>query len=425
MLIFEPETDYGKNIHKTDDKRVVSVSFDVYKNVATVVLRFDYCEELNNVCLNNGARWSNSKKGFIFPDSPNIINKLFAVFRNKAWVDVSAYRKQSAEYANKKNTKVAVIKKSLSIDHKIALDIFRKQLKIRNYSDSTIDNYAHMIEMLLGYSKKEVSNIDINDISDFQYHYWINNKYSNATQRMFVGAVKLFFPIIENKHIDIDAIPLPKKEKRLPNVLSQEEIVALLRATKNMKHKLIITLLYSSGLRISELINLKITDIHLDRLQIMVVKGKGFKDRMVNLSAVAASMIRTYLLEYKPNQYLFNGNHSLRYTETSIRKVLERAAKKAGMQRKVWPHLLRHSYATHMLENGVNLRYVQELLGHSSINTTQIYMHIARNNLSQLSNPLDVLVNRMQEAKKWNRISGENVQLSPKKDNDNDTNNEG
>jgi integrase/recombinase XerD len=183
----------------------------------------------------------------------------------------------------------------------------------------------------------------------------------------------------------------PIKKETLPKVISKESVLAMIDTSHNIKHKCIISLLYSAGLRRSELIDLKIEDIDSQRMTIMVKQGKGKKDRLTLLSQRLLLDLRQYFLEYRPKTYLFESPNGGQYSGTSVGKIIDYAAKSAKIKQKVTPHMLRHSFATHLLETGTDLRYIQALLGHSSSTTTEIYTHVATNNLSKIKNPLDLV----------------------------------
>ncbi len=187
----------------------------------------------------------------------------------------------------------------------------------------------------------------------------------------------------------------PRKERKLPTVLSPEEVMRIFSKIKNLKHRSIMLLIYSCGLRISECVNLKISDIDSGRMCIHLRAAKGKKDRLVPLPKQMLGVLRTYYKDYLPKEYLFEGQaqHGIRskYSTSSIRAVLGRATRAAGIKKHVTPHTLRHSYATHMLENGIGLRTIQQLLGHNSSKTTEIYTHVSINHILQTANPLDFI----------------------------------
>ncbi|MDI9512668.1 MAG: tyrosine-type recombinase/integrase [Bacillota bacterium] len=200
---------------------------------------------------------------------------------------------------------------------------------------------------------------------------------------------------MQNICIDLER---PKKEKKLPEILSKNEISKLLKAVKNLKHKAILYLVYSAGLRVGEVVKLKPTDIDSDRMLIPIIQGKGKKDRYTILSETALSILRQYVKVYKPEHWLFPGQHPDKHlTERSVQKVFDNARIDAKIRKDVSVHNLRHSFATHLLEGGVNLRYIQELLGHSSSKTTEIYTHVTQKNLSNIISPLDTIMMNKEE----------------------------
>lgn len=185
------------------------------------------------------------------------------------------------------------------------------------------------------------------------------------------------------------AIERPMKRERLPEVISKQDAKAMISATQNIKHRCILSILYSAGLRRNELINLKITNIDSKRMLINIKNGKGGKDRYSLLSRSVLEDLRKYYVEYKPKKYLFEGANGGTYSSTSINKIVEKAATRAGIRKKMTPHMLRHSFATHLLEAGTDLRHIQVLLGHNSSKTTEIYTHVAINSFNNIKNLLD------------------------------------
>jgi site-specific recombinase XerD len=201
---------------------------------------------------------------------------------------------------------------------------------------------------------------------------------------------KIFEPNCDFENLELVS---PRKSSFLPTVLSKEEVVNLLRCTQNLKHRVILALIYSAGLRIGDLINLRIQDMDIDRRQIIVKNGKGRKDRYIIMANSFVPLLHNYLNTYMPEEYFAEGiERGKKYTSGSVRNFLGRSCRLAGISKKVTPHTLRHSYATHLLEFGVDLRYIQELLGHSSPETTMIYTHVTRKDMLQITSPLDMVV---------------------------------
>ena len=202
----------------------------------------------------------------------------------------------------------------------------------------------------------------------------------------------MYFKTCRDTKIEIDKIHRPKRAKVLPNVLSKEEVKKILEANSNLKHKAMLSMIYSCGLRRSELLNLKFSDIDSKRNIVLLKNAKGKKDRIAPLSPKILAMLRTYYKEYKPKNWLFEGQkQGEQYSEKSLQSVLKQALQKVGITKPVTLHWLRHSYATHLLESGTDLRYIQELLGHSSSKTTEIYTHVSTKNIQQIKSPFDDL----------------------------------
>ena len=215
---------------------------------------------------------------------------------------------------------------------------------------------------------------------------------SSSYQNQIVNSIKLYFKTCRDTKIEVDKIHRPKREKVLPNVLSKEEVKAILDAHSNLKHKAMLSMIYSCGLRRSELLNLKFSDIDSKRNIVIIRQSKGKKDRITPLSAKILDLLRRYYKEYSPKTYLFEGQEkNTQYSARSLEEVLKKSVKLASINKPVTLHWLRHSYATHLLESGTDLRYIQELLGHNSSKTTEIYTHVSTKNIQQIKSPFDDL----------------------------------
>ena len=251
------------------------------------------------------------------------------------------------------------------------------ELKLRGYSKKTIESYTFYVSKFLG--------------SGMAFEEYmkglINGGKSRSTIRLAGFAVKFYLRLIGQN--EESGIPNIKEDKKIPNVLSKKEIEQMILLTNNLKHRLIIQLAYSTGLRLSELINLKWEDLDFERKVIHVRCGKGRKDRIVLFSPKVKKVVNQ--LSPEKREFLFISSRGKKYSPVSIEKIISNAAKRAGINKKVTPHMLRHSFATHLLERGVDIRYIQKLLGHSRLETTQIYTHIADNKLKNIKSPLDDL----------------------------------
>lgn len=266
------------------------------------------------------------------------------------------------------------------------------KLKELRYSPSTQRIYGSMLKTFFtyhyAYQPEEITSAQIRAY----LRYLIQEReVSESYQNQMINAIKFYYERVLGGARQTYFIERPKKSKHLPEVLTQDEIARLLMATTNLKHKTILVLIYSCGLRIGEALSLRIRDIDLSAERIHIKGAKGKKDRYVPISKTFMRYMEKYLSEYVPEEYFIEGAKGGKYTGTSIRKFLGRYVEKAGIEKSVTPHTLRHSFATHLLENGTDLRYIQHLLGHESSKTTEIYTHITHVGLDTIENPLDRL----------------------------------
>lgn len=276
--------------------------------------------------------------------------------------------------------------------HKYMITKFLKLLEVKRYSKSTQKTYIQAISQFLEYfSKIDPSKINNEDVFRYIEHKIQDNKISFSTQKGIVGAIKLFYKYIYNENIKIDYIYPDRQEYKLPKVLAIEDIKKILNSIQNLKHKTLISTIYSCGMRISEALNLKISDIDSKRMMVRIENSKGNRDREVMLSHNLLILLREYYKEYKPKKYIFEGQKGGKYTARSAEQVFKKALQTSKINKKASLHTLRHSYATHLIEQGTDIRIVQELLGHKNIKTTQIYTHITDIRKLKIRNPLDNL----------------------------------
>jgi site-specific recombinase XerD len=268
----------------------------------------------------------------------------------------------------------------------------KQALNQAKYEYTTIKNYTASITKLLEtHNFKNPQEITNEEVKNFLLQYRTEFKLSTSYTNGLVSAIVFYFSYIYKRKIDRTFIVRAKTESKLPDVLSPEEVVKILNTIDNLKHKNMIALLYASGLRRSEMLNLKILDIDISRNVITVREGKGKKDRQTLIATTFKELLQNYFLQYQPKEYLFEGATGGRYSATSLEKVVKRAVQKSGVKKRVSPHTFRHSFATHLLENSVDIRFIQELLGHSNIKTTERYTHVAITNTKIIS-PLDRLL---------------------------------
>lgn len=269
-------------------------------------------------------------------------------------------------------------------------------LKGKRFSKSTIASYSiYVLEFLRFTDQKPVNELNENDVRSYIEWAVSSLNYSVSTHRQMVSGFKHFAYFYPACAIDIDKVYMPKKDKKLPVVISMEEVLLLLQVTKNLKHRVVIALLYSSGLRISEIINLKLSNFDFNRKQLHIQNAKGRKDRYATIAESVFPLIKNYYNIYKPKVYFIENPKGGKYSPESIRAFLKKSVKLSGITKTVTPHTLRHSYATHMLEQGIGIRHIQELLGHSRPETTMIYTHVTRKDLEQIKSPLDTAINKL------------------------------
>ncbi len=292
---------------------------------------------------------------------------------------------------------LALKKKRMNVLQKIEAKMIR-----RNYSPSTIATYIGILKKYASFCKEHNLNPK-EDVHPFLYHI-IKSGYSISYQNQVINAVKYYWENILNKDRAFIEIDRPLKDKKLPEVLSLEEVNAIFEACTNFKHLMILKTIYACGLRISEVINLEFKDINSQRLTVRIKNAKGKKDRVVPIPIELIEELRSYYKVYRPYTYLFEGKVSTKtqpkkYSASSIRAIIKRASKRARIRRVITPHTLRHSYATHLYEYGINLRSIQVLLGHSSSKTTEIYTRVSNIHISNTPSPLNFLKKKLDNKK--------------------------
>jgi len=262
---------------------------------------------------------------------------------------------------------------------------FKQEMKRRNFAQNTIDNYVSCLNVFFGKSKKDhPKNINERDIKDFLVQFAEVN-----TQRNYHSAIKKFYDVCLGQSDKFKYIPYARKNEKLPIVLSVEEIQKMFSVCENTKHKVILSLLYSAGLRVSELINLKWCNIDRSRMIINIIAAKGKKDRQVMLTHSIVPLLEKYWYEYKSKVYVLEGQLKDQYSDRSVGEVVKQLADKAGINKRVYTHLLRHCSFTHMVEAGTDINLIQRIAGHSNVKTTNIYLHTSHNLISKIASPLN------------------------------------
>ena len=337
------------------------------------------------------CNWDTIEKAWVIDEAVFPLENLLAYFKDKAEFIVQEKRLESVEY-KKSHLRPIHFLEPLEELKKQAIQTFIRYLTSKRYSPNTIKVYSDSMSTFLRYfSMKDTTDISNDDLIDFNNNYILKNNFSASFQNQVVNAVKLYFSAIQHKKMDVELIHRPRREKVLPNVLSKEEVKAILDAPYNLKHRAMLAMIYSCGLRRGELLNLTKFDIDSKRMVVIIRMAKGKKDRIVPLSPKILNLLRDYYKSYNPKEFLFEGQSGGKYSEKSLENVLKQSLFKARNKKPVTLHWLRHSYATHLLENGTDLRYIQDLLGHKSSKTTEIYTHVSTKNIQNIRSPFDDL----------------------------------
>ena len=374
---------------------ILKIAFHNEKEI--VQLHFAKNEEIQkNLRANRNLRWSQTMKCWYLPYDKNVRQDVFKLLKGVAFIDYSGLKTDlKTENVNlvEPVIKPKPIHEELSEEHLKKITDFKTWMRSKRYSESTIDIYNDALKTFLRfYSTKPIIEINNNDVILFNNKFILANKFSASYQNQVVNAIKLFFRKIELKSIDTELVHRPKRPKLLPNVLSKEEVRELLEKTSNLKHKTMLSLIYACGLRCGELLRLKLENIDTKRNLLIIKQSKGRKDRITPLSLKTLNLLNEYYKTYKPKFYLFEGQTGeTMFDERSLQLALKSNLLKTSIKKPVTLHWLRHSYATHLLENGTDLRYIQELLGHNSSRTTEIYTHVSTKSIQRITSPFDSL----------------------------------
>lgn len=369
----------------------INIKRGYYKNMDSIFVDFKYNDELISIIKRTKLfKWSVSKRYWHTQFTNHNLKITKQIFDGIALIhiDQSIYKSPTVVSYRRKRV--------ISEKNKEIIRAYVSYLRGKRYSESTIKTYFSFIADFFDFINHiPLEALTNRDVELFIEKVFIPRQYSISTHRQFISAMKQFINFYPNSKIDNLTLDRPKKSHLLPTVLSNEEIINILRCTKNLKHRAIIAMIYSAGLRISELINLQLSQIDIQRRQIIIKNSKGRKDRNIILANSCIPLMLNYLNTYKPNLFFAEGKPSEKYSQESIRAFLKRSCKAANITKTVTPHTLRHSYATHLLENGIDLRYIQELLGHSKPETTMIYTHVSKKDLLRIESPLDIAVKKI------------------------------
>ncbi len=342
----------------------------------------------------SGRKWYPEGKYWSFPNTNGTLEKILKVFEGQeinlepALQNVIARDKVVPAKAEKQSqVKIPPFVKGDTG----GFETLRRELLLRKYSHKTVKCYLYYNKDLQNFTKKHPSEIDDRDIKNYLLHLVEKKAAATSTLNQAINALKFYYGSMLKKKF-VYEVKRPRKDKKLPVILSQEEVAKILSSASNIKHKAILMLVYSAGLRVGEVVKLKLEDIDSNRMIIHLKGSKGRKDRYTILSQTALGVLREYWQEYRPKKWLFSGQDKERHITTrTVEKIFSNVCEIAKILKPVTVHSLRHSFATHLLESGVDLRYIQEILGHKSSKTTEIYTHVSTKDLGRFTSPLDRL----------------------------------
>ncbi len=383
-----------------------------HRNKLHIAILYDFNTSLNNkVRQVENVSWSKTHRCWYIPYNAKGYTQIIAALEQIAFVDISLLKQYQKDNKLKtyetKITKPIVVhekteaRKQIVSNNKISssnLAWFEQNkalLELKAYSPATIKTYQNELRaFFLIINKSDASTLGVNRVKDYIHYCLTTLQLSENTVHSRLNALKFFYEQLLGKEKFFVDIPRPKKHLLLPKLLSEIEIERLFNALTNKKHKAILFTVYSAGLRVSEVVNLKLADVDSGRMQLFISNGKGKKDRYVNLSPVLLDILRQYIKTYKPRPklHLFESEQTgLPYPTRTIQQIFTTAKIKAKIAKTVGVHSLRHSFATHLLEKGTDIKYIKDLLGHFDIRTTEIYLHVAKKSLVNIVSPLDDL----------------------------------
>ena len=345
--------------------KIPAVKSEIGKN-DKVIIHIPYNQELiRKIKMISGRRWNPEGKYWEVPYEEDLTTKLQSLFGENLVIDPYFY-----------------------------LIPLQKELSIRKYSRRTIKSYIRINRDFLLFSGKTPEEITSEDVKEYLYYVVNRKKVATSTLNIIINALKFYYGEVLKKNF-IFEVKRPKKDKKLPVVLSKEKVKRILDVTTNIKHKAILMLMYSGGLRVGEIVRLKLENIDHERSLIHIKGSKGRKDRYTILSKSVLVVLRKYYNQYRPEKWLFEGAISGKHISTrAVQAIFKHACEKAGIKKEVSAHSLRHSFATHLLESGIDLRYIQEILGHKSSKTTEIYTHVSKTGIARIRSPLDTILRR-------------------------------
>lgn len=368
----------------------ITLKRGLHKNQNVIRIEFAYNLQIMDVLrAETTAKWSRTMHCWYLPETGFNLQKFFVTLKPVAFIDYSALKNNSSEVINSEQPRPE--RKKTKINTALPKG-YVERLQQERYSENTIKIYTHYFkDFAAKFSHRELPEITKDEINEYILQLIKEQQISPSQQNQRINSIKFYYEKVLHKETEYYHVNRPRKERKLPDVLSKEEIRMMIDVTDNKKHKFLIVLIYSCGLRRSEARQMQPEDIDTQRMLIKVKGAKGKKDRYVQLARNTLDYYLAYLKDFPVKKWLFEGRNGKQYSAESIYNVIKEKARAAGIKKRVYPHILRHSFATHCLEQGIDLRYIQEWLGHESSKTTEIYTHVSKLDFDKFNNPLDVL----------------------------------
>jgi len=375
-----------------ENQRYITLKHLVIDNKKHIGLQFSYDRVIQAMLQSQDfVEWSDKYAMYHIANNKKNLDAIFKLFKGIAWINGRAFFTNKPVHLGSRDLSVQKFRdRKLKKGFRYCPEKYLQKLELRKYAYNTAKVYINCFESFINhYSSIAIDQLNENDIREY-LQMLVNKGKSDSYINQSINSIKFYYEVVCGMPNRFYAIERPRRKLSLPEVIDKTEVKKIIECIKNIKHKCIIALLYSAGLRRSELLALKPEDIDSVRMMIRVRGGKGGKDRYTILSKSVLNDLRNYYKLYKPSEYLFEGPGGRAYSPASVRKILNSAVKQARVTKRVTPHMLRHSFATHLLEDGVDLRYIQSLLGHNSSKTTEIYTHVAKHSLRGIKSPLDI-----------------------------------
>ncbi|MGC9353998.1 MAG: tyrosine-type recombinase/integrase [Mariniphaga sp.] len=373
----------------------ITLSTATHREQPVVKVEFAYNRELIDALkANTNARWSANMNCWYIPKNSFVLGDFFTAMKPVAWIDYSGVKNKDSQQTPKSSVKKyspAAMKKRIQPETRLKIDDFKKWLEQGRYGENTVKTYIHQLDIFFGYYSDRIpKEITTQDITAFNSEFILKNNLSATFQNQTISALKKFYTWNSSRKIEIESIERPRKSKPLPKVIPLEIVKEMLASISNPKHKLALSTIYGLGLRRSELLNLKLTAIDFLRKTVTVYNSKGKKDRVLPLPEKLEKMMADYIRQKQPQTWLIESTVKGKpYSATSLQNIFEKYMNGVKENHNFTIHCLRHSIATHLLESGTDLRYIQELLGHKSSRTTEIYTHVSMKSLKNIKNPFN------------------------------------